>query len=36
MVRTHTCGELNISNNKKDVNLIGWAQRIRDHGGKNS
>ncbi|MCA9460485.1 MAG: aspartate--tRNA ligase, partial [Nanoarchaeota archaeon] len=34
MVRTHTCGELNISNNKKEVSLIGWAQRIRDHGGK--
>ncbi|MCA9496178.1 MAG: aspartate--tRNA ligase [Nanoarchaeota archaeon] len=34
MVRTHTCGELNISNDKKDVSLIGWAQRIRDHGGK--
>jgi len=34
MTRTHTCNELTISNNKTEVTLIGWAQRIRDHGGK--
>lgn len=32
--RTHTCGQLRISDNTKNVTLIGWAQRIRDHGGK--
>lgn len=34
MKRTHTCGELTIKDDKKEVVLIGWAQRIRDHGGK--
>ena len=34
MVRTHTCGELGIKEDKKAVTLTGWAQRIRDHGGK--
>lgn len=34
MDRTHKCNELRISDDKKEVTLIGWAQRIRDHGGK--
>lgn len=34
MKRTHTCGKLRIADDKKTVILIGWAQRIRDHGGK--
>lgn len=33
-MRTHTCGALRSSNISKEVQLIGWAQRIRDHGGK--
>jgi aspartyl-tRNA synthetase len=32
--RTHNCGELKLKEDKKSVTLIGWAQRIRDHGGK--
>lgn len=32
--RTHTCSKLRISDDKSEVKLIGWAQRIRDHGGK--
>ena len=31
--RTHYCGDLNISNDGKEVILMGWAQRRRDHGG---
>lgn len=34
MERTHTCSQLRISDDKNEVKLIGWAQRIRDHGGK--
>jgi aspartyl-tRNA synthetase len=34
MVRTHTCNDLRIKDDKKEVTLIGWSQRIRDHGGK--
>jgi aspartyl-tRNA synthetase len=34
MTRTHTCNELRITDDTKKVTLIGWAQRIRDHGGK--
>lgn len=34
MEKTHNCNELTIKNNKKEVILIGWAQRLRDHGGK--
>ena len=34
MKRTHTCNELTIKEDKKTVTLIGWANRIRDHGGK--
>ncbi len=34
MERTHTCNDLRIKDDKAAVTLIGWAQRIRDHGGK--
>lgn len=34
MERTHTCSQLRIENNKEEIQLIGWVQRIRDHGGK--
>lgn len=33
MHRTHTCGELRISDKDKQVTLSGWVQRIRDKGG---
>lgn len=33
MLRTHTCGELAIANDEEEVTLVGWARRIRDHGG---
>ena len=33
MLRTHTCGELNIQSAGKEVILTGWVQRIRDKGG---
>lgn len=33
MLRTHTCGELNITHVGKRVNLCGWVQRVRDLGG---
>ncbi|MBN1118652.1 MAG: aspartate--tRNA ligase [Bacteroidales bacterium] len=33
MYRTHTCGELNISNANTKVVLSGWIQRSRDLGG---
>lgn len=31
--RTHHCGELEISDINKDVTIMGWVQRRRDHGG---
>lgn len=31
--RTHSCGALTISDEGKEVVLMGWAQRRRDHGG---
>ncbi|QEC51771.1 aspartyl-tRNA synthetase [Anseongella ginsenosidimutans] len=33
MLRTHTCGELNLENLNTDVTLCGWVQRSRDLGG---
>src|SRR5690606_33739532 len=32
MLRTHTCGELRITDAGKDVILAGWVQRVRDKG----
>ena len=33
MLRTHTCGELSISDLEKEVTLTGWVQKSRDLGG---
>ncbi|MBP9185923.1 MAG: aspartate--tRNA ligase [Bacteroidia bacterium] len=33
MLRTHTCGELRLSNNNQSVTLTGWVQKSRDLGG---
>jgi len=33
MLRTHTCGELTISDLGKEVTLTGWVQKSRDLGG---
>jgi len=33
MLRTHTCGELNISNVNQKVTLCGWIQKNRKLGG---
>src|SRR5262245_14069700 len=32
MYRTHTCGELRITDSKKEVRLAGWVQAIRKFG----
>lgn len=32
MLRTHTCGELRLSDVNKSVTLTGWVQRTRDKG----
>lgn len=32
MLRTHTCGELRLSDVNKNVTLTGWVQRTRDKG----
>jgi aspartyl-tRNA synthetase len=34
MERTHTCNDLKLKDNGKEVILVGWARRLRDHGGK--
>mgnify|MGYP002619810099 CR=1 FL=1 len=33
MMRTHTCGELRITDTGKEITLCGWVQRSRDLGG---
>jgi aspartyl-tRNA synthetase len=33
MLRSHTCGELNLKNAGQTVTLCGWMQRSRDLGG---
>ncbi|MCB0283446.1 MAG: aspartate--tRNA ligase [Calditrichaeota bacterium] len=33
MLRTHTCGELNLNYEGQIVKLCGWVNRRRDHGG---
>lgn len=33
MMRTHTCGELRLRDDKKKVALCGWNHSRRDHGG---
>ena len=33
MLRTNTCGDLNISNVSEEVILSGWVQKNRDLGG---
>ncbi len=35
MYRTHTCGELRISNVGQEVTLAGWVQRVRKMGSLN-
>ena len=32
MLRTHTCGELRLSDVNQKVELAGWVQRVRDKG----
>jgi aspartyl-tRNA synthetase len=32
MLRTHTCGELRVSDVNKTATLCGWVQRLRDKG----
>src|SRR6478736_9586665 len=32
MLRTHTCGELRLTDVNKQVTLTGWVQRLRDKG----
>jgi len=32
-MRTHYCGQLNVSNLGQTISLCGWAHRRRDHGG---
>ncbi len=32
MLRTHTCGQLNLGHEGQEVTLCGWVHRRRDHG----
>ena len=32
-MRTHYCGQINSNNIEETVNLCGWVDRRRDHGG---
>jgi aspartyl-tRNA synthetase len=33
MLRTHTCGDLRLSDVNKEVTLCGWVAKVRDKGG---
>ena len=33
MLRTHTCGELRLTDANTTATLTGWVQTIRDKGG---
>ena len=33
MYRSHTCGELRLSNVNQNVTLAGWVQKVRNLGG---
>ncbi len=33
MLRTHTCGQLRLSDVNQTVTLCGWVQKVRDKGG---
>ena len=33
MYRSHTCGELRLTDAGKEITLAGWVQRSRDLGG---
>src|SRR5699024_7290666 len=32
-MRTHTCGQLNLSHENSSARLAGWVNSYRDHGG---
>ncbi len=31
--RSHTCGDLRLSDEGQTIRLSGWVHRVRDHGG---
>ena len=33
MLRTHTCNELTVADEGREITLCGWVHRRRDHGG---